>query len=104
MDWSKRLATTQQLETENKIPSITRLVTTIAPKTTLNIKAREIENKILDTTNSMTTPEFYRLAKMSFDARIKKVAKSLANKSQVNNALDITDKNREKMKNFKRLF
>ena len=38
-----------------------------------------------------TITEFNRLTKISFDARMKKVAKSLPSKSQVNNALDIAD-------------
>lgn len=60
------------------LSSITRLVTTAAPKTTLNTNATEIENKIPDATNLMTTPEFYRLAKISFDTRMKETAKRLA--------------------------
>ena len=46
---------------------------------------------------------FNKLTKISFDARMKEAVKSLASKSQINNALDITDKKRGKIKNFKRL-
>ena len=47
-----------------------------------------------------TTSEFKRLAKIRFDARVKQEGKSLASKSQVDNALDKADKNREKIKNL----
>ena len=66
--------------------------------TTLNTKHIQIENKIPDTKGSFRSPEFNRLTKISFDARIKEATKSLVSKSQVDNALDIADKNREKVK------
>ena len=47
--------------------------------------------------------EFNRLTNISFDARMKERAKSLVSKSQVDNALNLGDKNREKQKNIKHL-
>ena len=44
----------------------------------------------------ITAPELNRLTETSFDAIIKKAAKSLASKSQVDTALDTADKNRKK--------
>ena len=79
---------------EIEIPNVSGFVTT----TTLNTKDTQIENKIPDTTGSFTSPEFNRLTKISFDVRIKETTKSLVSKSQVDNALDIADKNREKKK------
>ena len=45
-----------------KIPSVTGLVTTAS----LNVKVTEIENKISDTTDFITTPEFNRLTKINY--------------------------------------
>ena len=39
----------------------------------------------------ITSPEFNRLTKISFDARMKKVEKSLASKTEVKNATDLGD-------------
>ena len=50
---------TKIIEIENKIPSITGLVSTVALKT----KATKIENKIPNTSRFITTPEFDRLTK-----------------------------------------
>ena len=72
-------------------------ITNLAPQAT------EIENKTLNTINFTTFLEFNRLVKVSFDAKIKEVAKSLASKTQLNTALGVADKNREKIKNFRRL-
>ena len=85
---------TKAPEIESKTPANTNLATKVA----LNAKVTEIENKIPDTTGFITTSEFNRPAKISFDARIIEEAKSLASKSQVDGALDIGDKNREKIK------
>ena len=58
-------------------------ITNLATKASLNKKVTEIGNKISDTIGFITTPEFNRLTKISFDARIKQEAKSLASKIQV---------------------
>ena len=99
---------------ENNIPSITDLVTT----TTLNKKIIDTENKIPDITKLATktalnmkdtdhgtshfigNQEFNRLTKISFGARIKESVKSLANKAEVGNALDLGDRNTEKLRKF----
>ena len=47
---------------ENRIPNVTRLITT----TILNTKVTSIENKISDTTTFITTPKFNRLIKTNF--------------------------------------
>ena len=80
-----------------KIPNIASL----AAEAALNTKAAEIENKIRDSTGFITTPQFNRLVKIRFDARMKEAAKNLASYSQVNNALDIAEKNGENIKNLK---
>ena len=79
------------VEVECKTNGITNLATTAV----LNTKATEIENKELDIAGFITTS---RLSKISFDSRIKEAAKSVARKSQLDNALDIADKSREKIR------
>ena len=116
---------TEITDIENKIPSITGLVTTTALNardiqipditnlatkadllkinTALNTKTAETENKIPDTSHFINTPEFNRLTKISFDARMKEVEKSHASKSEVSNALVLGNKNRkniEKLRTF----
>ena len=54
-------------------------------------------------TGFITNPGFNRSRKISFDVRAKEAAQSLASKSQVDNTLDIADKNREIRKSFKHL-
>ena len=82
------------VEVECKTNGITNLATTAV----LNTKATEIENKELDIAGFITTSVFNRLSKISFDSRIKEAAKSVARKSQLDNALDIADKSREKIR------
>ena len=59
----------------------------------LNRKATEIENKIPDTAGFITAPEFKRLLKINFDARMRKATKSLSSNSQVDAAQDKNRKN-----------
>ena len=54
-------------EVENKIP----VITNFAGKVALNTKAKEIDNKISNTADFVTTLEFNRLTNISFDARMK---------------------------------
>ena len=49
----------------------------------------------------MTTPEFHKLTKTNFEARMKEATKSLANKTQVDAALDMALRNRKKKKTEK---
>ena len=70
--------------------------TNLATKTSFSRKVTEIENKIPETTGSITILEFNRLMKVHFDATMKQPTKRLASKSQVDAALDTADKNREK--------
>ena len=44
-----------------------------------------------NTSSFITSPEFNRLTKISFDARMKKVEKSHASKTEVKNATDLGD-------------
>ena len=83
---------TKAAKVESNIPEITNLPN----KAALNTKAAEIKSKMLVTAGFTTMPEFYRLTKINFGERIKKAGKSFASKSQVDNTLDITDKNRKK--------
>ena len=83
---------TNATDMEHKIPDINNL----AKEAALNKKATEIETKIPNTTGFITTREFNRLIKISFAATMKEAAKSLASTSQVYNALDMADENREK--------
>ena len=53
---------------EDKIPVIVNLST----KPAINTKATEIENKLSGATRFITTPEFNRLRKLSFNAIRKK--------------------------------
>ena len=57
-----------------------------------------MNTKYLIPQSFITTSDFNRLAKRMFDARIKEAARLFVNKSHVNNAFDIADKNREKIK------
>ena len=75
----------------------------MATKATLNTKATKTENKIPDTKRFITTPKFNRSTKTNFDAKMKKAVKSLASKSQVDNALGISDKSREQIKKIRLL-
>ena len=65
----------------------------------LNAKATKIENKIIDTTGLISTPQFNRLSKILFNTRIKEEIKILPSKSQLDAVLDIADKNEEKNSN-----
>lgn len=49
----------------------------------MNTKATEIENKIPNASSFISTPGFNRLAKFSYDARMKQVEAILANKTEV---------------------
>ena len=60
---------------ESKIPNDTNLAT----KAALNAKAKEIENKIPDTTSFVASPDFSRLTKLALDGRIKEAAKNTCN-------------------------
>ena len=50
-------------------------------------------NKIPDITGFITTPEFNRSTKISFDAKTKEITKSLAIKCQVDTTFDLAEKN-----------
>lgn len=54
-----------------------------------------MNTKYLIPQSFITTSDFNRLAKRMSDARIKEAARLFVNKSHVNNAFDIADKNRE---------
>ena len=60
--FSRRLTMIKIKTIENRIPNVTRLITT----TILNTKVTSIENKISDTTTFITTPKFNRLIKTNF--------------------------------------
>ena len=51
--------------------------------------------KIPDTNKFIVTQDFNRLIKIIFNVRMAEVSKSLKNKKQVENALDLEHKNRE---------
>ena len=75
MGWLKRLTATQKLQRlKKKIQGITR----VTPKTALNRKTTEIENKIPDASHFVNTPGFKRLANISFNTTVKEAVKSLA--------------------------
>ena len=97
---TKTALNTKVTKIESKIPDITKLAT----KAALNTKATEIENKKLDTTSYITTSEFNRLTKISLNARIIEIAKSFASKNHVDNALNMADKNREKIEKIQRFY
>ena len=52
-------------------------ITNLAAKAALNIQITEIKNKVPDTTGFITTPEFNRSRKITFDAKMKEETKSL---------------------------
>ena len=63
---TKAALNTKAAEVESKITDITNVATKAG------IQKPEIENKIPYTTGFITTPEFNRLTKMSFDSKMKK--------------------------------
>ena len=65
-------------------------------------KPQRLKKNISDKTGFITTSDFNRLTKISFDVRMKKKSKSLASKIEVHNALSIADKKWEKIKTLKR--
>ena len=71
-------------------------ITNLAAKAALNIKITEIKTKVPGTTGFITTHEFNRVRKITFDAKMKEATKSLASQSKTDNALDKADKNRKK--------
>ena len=101
------LLSVQKPERLKKIPDIT----TLARKASLSLgyqscfecKNQRNWNKIPDSVCFYTTSEFHRLAKISFNARMRKGAKFLSSRISVDTVLDIADKNGEKRENFKRL-
>ena len=60
--------------------------------TALNAKVTEIKNKIPDTSHFINTQKFNGSTKVSFDTRMKEAKKTLARKTEINNALDLGDK------------
>ena len=84
---TKAALKTKTAKIKSKLTDITKLTT----KTALNTKAREIENIISATSGFITIPEFNRLTKTRFNARLKEAMKSHASKSQVDNALGLAD-------------
>lgn len=80
-----------------KVKYLTSLITNLVTEAALSTKVTEIENKIPDTADLISTPEFNRLTKISFDVKMRGAVKNLANKSQTDNAIDIADKNRGKI-------
>ena len=62
-------------------------------------KAQRLKTKyLIFEIGFITTPKLNRLTKTSLDTRTQEAAKCLVSKSQVDNALDIAGKNREKIK------
>ena len=112
----------KNIEIKNKIPSITGLFSAYALSAKVveignNIpdnanlaakpaftKGAEIENKINDTSRFINTQELNRLAKISFDTKMKEVIMSLATKIGVSNALDLRKKQNLQNKIKFRLF
>ena len=58
---------------------------------------------VTDTRNFFVIQEFSRLTRTKLNGRMTEAWKNLSNKKQVENTLGLGDKNREKMKKFKRL-
>ena len=61
------------VEVESKIPGVTNLAT----KAVHNAKTIETENKITNTTDFITTPEFNILTEIGFDSKLKNQIKLL---------------------------
>lgn len=51
----------------------------------------------------MTTVEFGRLTKLSFDPMMKKATKKLVNRSNITTALHLSEEKKEKLKGFRGL-
>ena len=64
----------------------------LATNANLNTKATEIKDIITSISQSINTQEFDRLMKISFNARMKEAAESLASKTEVKDALDLGQK------------
>lgn len=61
------------VEVESKIPGVTNLAT----KAVHNAKTTKTENKITNTTDFITTPEFNILTEIGFDSKLKNQIKLL---------------------------
>ena len=92
--WLQKPLYTKAREIESKIVDTTNLAT----KVVLNMKATEIENQTPDTNSFITTPEFNRLTKVNFDARMEEAVKNLATKSEIKNALEFWGQKHRKNK------
>lgn len=69
----------------------------MATNTSLYTKSKEIENKIHNITDFITTTECIRFKETIFNAKMKHASKSLASKNPADIALDRAGKNREKI-------
>ena len=69
-----------------------RILINLATNANLNTKATEIKDIITGISQSINTQEFDRLMKISFNARMKEAAESLASKTEVKDALDLGQK------------
>ena len=61
-------------------------------------KIENIDKKILDASKFIVTQEFNRLTKINSNVRMAKALKKLATHKEVENALDLRDEKREKIK------
>ena len=64
-------------------------------KQNLKKRLKRLMKKIPDTSKFIVAQDFNRLIKIIFNVRIVEASKSLKNKKQVENALDLEHKNRE---------
>ena len=65
-------------------------------------KIEDVDKKIPDTSIFIETKDFNRLTKINVNARIEEASRNLGFKDHVETALDLGDKNGEKIKkNFK---
>ena len=77
-------------------------ITNLVTKAALNTKATEIEHEILDISHFINTQELNGLTKITFDPRMKGEEKSLASKTDVDNALNFIDKDRKIMEKLQK--
>ena len=72
-------------------------------KSNLEEKIEDVDKSIRNTTKFIVIQDFNRITKLHFNARMTEASNNLKSKNQVENTLELGDKNKEKIKIFKPL-
>ena len=72
-------------------------------KSNLEEKIEDVDKNIRNTTKFIVIQDFNRITKLHFNARMTEASNNLKSKNQVENTLELGDKNKEKIIIFKPL-